>query len=963
MTTSAERARRADRHDERVRPRLLEREADLARVESALDRAQAGHGDALVAWGPAGIGKTSLLGSARGAAEQRGFRVLRARAGELEQGFGFGVVRQLFEPLLAAATPAEQADWLTGAAGHAARLLDLPCGESVPAVEEATTDRRFLVLHGFYWLCVQLTTTEPLCLVVDDAHWADAASLKFLAFLLPRLEELPLVLLVAARRGEGAATPWLSQLIDDPATELVEMAPLSKDAVGRMLADGLGEVPEPELVDRCHRATGGVPLLVEELVRQLKEKGPTPQDVDAHLLEVLGGRAVERWVLQRIRGLGAPAVGLAEAVAVLEAGSLQLAAQLAALDPPSTASASDALTRAGVLATGRPLRFVHPVVRHAVYDAIGDARRATVHRRAAQLLVDGGAASETVAEHLLAAEPAADPWVVDQLRTAAAEATARGAPESAAAYLERGLLEPPRPNVRPELLLDLGLAKFHAGHADALVHLDQSVDAALSSEARTTAVTALAFAFGMAGRRFARSVQVLDDAMASLYTDDETLRQLVETMTMGMAVLDLDLTPAHRDRLAAARRRADAAEASQDVLALGCFLALVANEPASVVAALARRALNVEPAPLRDRWALPRPGLLQIAGTLVFAEHEDEAMPLIDLLLREARTRFSADVASAITSFRGLAALHRGDLRGAEADVCGALENLGLVAPDLFRTLNSAIAVESLTEQGRLDDAEQVLASAEVTLRNAHLPMLYLSRGRLRHAQRRPDDALADVLAVRDVSARVGWRSPAWLPWRSQAALAYLTLGDVDGARELAQDELELAQAFGAPRTLGVALAAVGITHGGARGEAALREAVGLFTQAGDELGRARALCDLGAQLRRGNRRSESRGLLREALDVAHPLGAGPLAQRAETELRATGARPRRVVLRGADALTASERRIAELAAEGMTNREIGQTLFVTARTVEGHLTAVFRKLQVDSRDHLPSALRSPPGS
>jgi DNA-binding CsgD family transcriptional regulator len=154
-----------------------------------------------------------------------------------------------------------------------------------------------------------------------------------------------------------------------------------------------------------------------------------------------------------------------------------------------------------------------------------------------------------------------------------------------------------------------------------------------------------------------------------------------------------------------------------------------------------------------------------------------------------------------------------------------------------------------------------------------------------------------------------------------------------------------------------VAMRAAGVVAGGDRGEALLREAIGTLERADARLERARALADLGALLRRRNRRTEARELLREALDAASRAGARPLAEQAETELRATGARPRRVVLTGLDSLTASERRIAEHASHGLTNREIAQTLFVTARTVEGHLTSVFRKLQLASRDELRAAL------
>jgi DNA-binding NarL/FixJ family response regulator len=184
-----------------------------------------------------------------------------------------------------------------------------------------------------------------------------------------------------------------------------------------------------------------------------------------------------------------------------------------------------------------------------------------------------------------------------------------------------------------------------------------------------------------------------------------------------------------------------------------------------------------------------------------------------------------------------------------------------------------------------------------------------------------------------------------------------LTLGDHESAERLAEEELQLARPFGTPRALGVALRAAGVVTGGDRGALLLREAIDTLERGDATLERARALADLGAMLRRRNRRTDARDLLREALDAAHRAGARPLAEYAETELRATGARPRRVVLAGLESLTASERRIAELASEGLTNREIAQTLFVTTRTVEGHLTSIFRKLQVDSRSELPAAL------
>ena len=183
-------------------------------------------------------------------------------------------------------------------------------------------------------------------------------------------------------------------------------------------------------------------------------------------------------------------------------------------------------------------------------------------------------------------------------------------------------------------------------------------------------------------------------------------------------------------------------------------------------------------------------------------------------------------------------------------------------------------------------------------------------------------------------------------------------VGDPNTARRLSDEELEFARAFGAPRALGVALRGLGLSPAAIVGEALLREAIEVLAGPDTRLEHARALADLGAHLRRSNHRVEAGQLYREAVDSAHHLGAEALALQAETELRATGARPRRALLTGLEALTASERRIAELAAEGLTNRQIAQTLFVTARTVEGHLTHVFYKLDVKARTALPRRSR-----
>lgn len=202
----------------------------------------------------------------------------------------------------------------------------------------------------------------------------------------------------------------------------------------------------------------------------------------------------------------------------------------------------------------------------------------------------------------------------------------------------------------------------------------------------------------------------------------------------------------------------------------------------------------------------------------------------------------------------------------------------------------------------------------------------------------------------------IGGRNPGLISWRSRAALAHLRLAEREEARRLADEELARAQVWGAPRALSVVLRATGLVEGGREGLVTLGEAVDVVADSPARLAHARARTGLGAALHRANRRSDAREQLRRGLELATLCGAAPLAARAETELRATGARPRRVALQGIESLTPSERRVAE----GPTNREIAQALFVTPRTVELHLTNAYRKLGIGSRSQLAAALSEP---
>ncbi|HEX3267816.1 MAG TPA: AAA family ATPase [Gaiellaceae bacterium] len=943
---------------------LLERSEELAQIESALAEAREGRGRFLVIEGPAGIGKTALLGAARAAAAESGMRVLRSRGTELERDFAFGVVRQLFEPALAASSESARADLLQAAAGEAACLLGLPGATPVDGRHSSGVDPSFAILHGLYWLCANLAAVDPLCVVVDDAHWADAPSLRYLAFLVTRLEELDVALVVATRpREPGIDAELIATVTTDPSSEVIRLPPLTGAAVAELLESRLGGLPDPDFVDGCLRATGGTPFLLRQFLDALTEGGVASTAEAARDLEGIAAQTMGPSIGLRLRRLPEPAGRLARALAILEQSDLLRAARLAELDEAEAADAAELLVAAGILESGRPLTFIHPIVGTGIYSELSSAERAQGHRRAAQLLAEQPGTQEWVAKHLLASEPAADDWVVDQLVEAARSAARHGAPESAAVFLRRALAEPAPPEDQSELLLELGVAEASAGLADWPEHLQGAVDAAPTAAAAARAARVLASALNRS-QRFTEAVDVLDRASSALDSRDSELALQLEAAAVVAGMNDPEAASSMAVRGQALRERAARDPAAPpELLAVAAFTSVLTNEPAEVGAELATQALRAAERTIRDpddpRWSSPSALFARTTLSLLWAERYAQVRPLLDASIAQARVTGDSGRLAVGLGTRGWLALRRGDLCAAEGDTRTALAATELPAPPMYRVLNGGVLVKTLVDRGELDAAETVLAPLEFETESGSLTaeVLRLARGRLRVEQGRVAEGLEDLLAVGAHLTQALVTCPGYLPWRSEAALAHLALGERAEAQRLADDELELARAFGAPRALGVAMRAAGVVAGGERGAALLRQAIDALERGDAMSDRARALADLGALLRRRNRRTEARGFLREALDAAYRTGARPLAEQTETELRATGARPRRVVLTGLDSLTASERRVAELASQGLTNREIAQSLFVTSRTVEGHLTSVFRKLQLDSRNELPAVL------
>jgi predicted ATPase len=447
---------------------LVERDDELAAIEGAIGAVQRGR--LLAIEGPPGIGKTALLAEAKALGQLAGMQVLAGRGSELEHSFSYGVVRQLFEPLLASMPEAEQAELLSGAAGLAAPLFD-----PVSLAEETEADASLGTLHGLYWLTASVAARGPVLVALDDLQWSDLLSLRWLAYLLPRIECIGVSVVVALRPQEPGTDPALvGQIVADPLATIIRPAPLSPAGATELL---LGTLPEADdaFCATCYEQTGGNPLLLRELARSIATEGLAPTEENVRRLGGVGARAGARTVAIRLGRLPSEATRLARAVAILgDDAEPHQAAELAGLDDEAASEAALALAQVDILRAHTPYGFVHPLIRAAVYDALPLPERERGHARAAQLLDAAGAGPEQVAAHLLRTPPAGDLRVVATLRDAARGAGSRGASESAIADLRRALAEPTPQEERAELLLELGCAEARLSGGDAVEHLREA---------------------------------------------------------------------------------------------------------------------------------------------------------------------------------------------------------------------------------------------------------------------------------------------------------------------------------------------------------------------------------------------------------------------------------------------------------------------------------------------------------
>jgi DNA-binding CsgD family transcriptional regulator len=936
-------------------PVLLEREHELAALHLALAEAHRGRGRMVLVEASAGFGKTSLLRAAAEDAGGMGFTCLRARAGELERDFAYGCVRQLLEPVIARASGPERERLFAGAAALAQPLF-APTATAPPAEPADTT---FSMLHGLYWLLNNLADEGPVALSVDDLQWTDAESLRFLAYLAPRLDGLAVAAIASARPGD-ARGDGVARLAAAPEATLIRPGPLSADGTARLCGQRLGADVTPEFADACWQATGGNPFFLEALLHEMREQGVAPDAAGAARVRGTGPPAVAQAVLLRLSDAPATATALVRAVAVLGDGAaLGEAAGLAGITVDEAARVHDLLARLEILTPGDDLEFAHPIVREAVYADLGPRERARAHARAADVLGAGGAAEERIAAQLAEAEPAGDTGRVELLRRVAADALARGAPAAAVAWLRRAVAEPPPVAARGALLLELAAAELRVAAPEATAHLVAAVELLREPAPLSRAVRLLGNAYTWA-RQSDRAVEVLAAAVPVVEPSDRELALYIE------ADLAAHAQEASREaRLPAARRLERYAGLRGATPGERLVLACLAFERARASGSEREAAAHLERALAGGRLLAEQdldvpPTMYVLVVGLLATDALDLADEVMDRMLADARARVSVPAIAFVLAHQAVSSLRRGALARAESEARTALDLLTTHDIPLGGELALGVLVGALVEQGDVEAADRALAASGL---GGDIPpgmptnRLLLARGVLRLAQGRAAEAADDIAEFGRRDELWGGASPLASRWRSQAALALLAAGDAERARRLALDDLDLARRWGAASGIGVALRAAALVEGGPSCIERLGEAVELLAGSPERLAHATALTDLGAGLRRGNRRREARDSLRAGMQLAGECGARPLVDRARTELRAAGGRSSDPWGSGTQRLTASERRVAELAAEGLSNPEIAQALFVTRKTVETHLGSVYRKLDISGRGKLHRVL------
>ena len=941
-----------------AQPRLYEREAILEEMAAMFSGNWERPNGAVIIEGASWTGRTALLGAARRLAVESGLTVFHARGNDLERGTAWGVVRQLLTP---------QSPWqVVKAHGRNeapdASSVDEPLGDGA-----STSGQLAAHFRHFEELLRRLSSARPVLVAVDDVHLADPESCRWMFYLARRLGHRRVHLVLTSDLPRRGALTAVDRIRAEPSARVMTIQPLSQSTVAKMIGSALNfrEPCSEDLVDAVYGASGGSPLLVVAILRELSATGIAGGGPPYEVVEGLAPVQVGKALLARVAALpadGTSLLALLQAVAVLGAeADLRGCAQLAGIDPTLAAMLVDCLVDDGLLSTGGSLRCQQGAVEAATLQEMGFAGRARMHLAAARLLEERERPAEVVANHLLLGEHCVDQWAARRLEEAGRQALARGDRDTALSFLEKALSEYPR-TASASLHIDMARATAPGDIAAADRHLSRAV--ALGADLREVADAALVLAGGAPeGEALPALVTTLRKTAARLPGAERDLRVRLEVAAAELAGSSAGTAQA-REIIEPLMGQSQPAATSAQRLGLA-FLALVDSgsarrRSAAEVTELLSRALSPRELISGDPWEVRfrARALLALARAGSFGQAEK----LASAALQQARNGSGSAAATEYSVARAGALLLEGRLAQAEAEASGALSGME-GRPWVTRPLALACLAEALICQARATEALDVLTEAPSgPLANGTAQenrYLIEQRGHVLLRLGRTDDAWQEFQVAKLQAENDGIDNPAATTWRSGVAACLKAQGMADEARLLAEENLALARAFGAPWLIGKALIEVAACAPRPERLSFLGDAVVLCEASGAQLLLATALVELGTELGRDSeRRREAVEVLHRGARLALTCGAAGLVEQAASALRAAGARPRRFGLTGREALTPAEERVAIVACAGHTNAEIASRLFLSGKTVEGHLAHVYRKLGVRSRQEMAEQLR-----
>jgi DNA-binding CsgD family transcriptional regulator len=901
-----------------VEPVLAGRDTERAAIAALLDAARRGTGEALLIRGVAGSGKSALLADA--VASASGLRVLRTSGVESESPLAFAALQRLLWPLRrqVAALPAPQRNALNAALGEAAGEGD-----------------RFLTFLGTLSLLADAAEEAALLVVVDDAHWLDAASSAALLFVARRLPTERIALLLAARDGEASD-------LEGAGLPVITLGGMAGEAAGALLSARSGADIDPAVRDQLVRSTGGNPLALVELASglsgdQLAGRSPLPGRLPL-------SADVERGFLDRCRRLDEPAQQLLLVVAADDTGRLTVVRHAAERIGVGE-DALEAVERAGlVLVDGNRLSLYHPLVRSAVYRAATSTQRRAVHQALADVLAGD---ADRQAWHLAAAADRPDGDVVAALDAVARRAEARGGHEAAAAAWARSAELTDDPEERGRRLSLAASAAWNGADPSRAAALAATAATLLRDPLLRARLLTLQGQIEWNTRSLNEGYDFVLQAAATAADADSALARQLAMLAAALSAFGARSPRAVDIAALVPPPRLDASTREHASFALLHGFLAAADRNWSVAAESFRTAFDLTDAdPLDDHVLQPN---LAIAAVLI--DDDEHGLRLHDEQLAAARR------AGALTMVEH--ALTRGFYphlaTGAwSAAASAAAEALPLAASMGHRGLTALPTAELALVAALRGDAAAAdhHLAAVATITGTH-PVGITNGlvGDLSHWARALRAAGQPTTALHHLTQITG---PAE---RRLAALDVLDIsvraGRLDIARRWLAELADFADGTGTAAAVAVVEHGTALLADGHDAEQHFERSLAAHASSPRMPDRARTHLAFGEHLRRARRRVDAREHLRSALTLFDELGAAPFAERAAQELRASGETARRRDVSTATDLTAQERQVAGLVRQGLSNRDAAAQLFVSPRTIDFHLRNVFSKLGVSSRTEL----------